>query len=108
MIGEAKRKANKRGQVVSGIIVGIIGLVFLLILGYVFINTLTGSNLVTDTASTNAIGNVTANFTVGVYNVAGKIPVLFTVGAVVLVTGALMFLWGYYQKMKLGANNGGI
>lgn len=99
---------NKRGQVVSGIIVGIIGLVFLLILGYVFMDTLTGSNLVTSAVSTAAIGNVTGNFTTGVYNVAGKIPTLFTVGAIVLIVGALMFLWGFYQRMKLGTSSGAI
>lgn len=96
---------NKAGQVVSGIIVGVIGLVFLLILAYVFINTLTGSDLVTDAASVAAIGNLTGNFTSGVYNVAGKLPTLFTVGAIVLVVGALMFLWGFYQRMKLGNQN---
>lgn len=103
-----RRKLNKRGQVVSGIIVGVIGLVFLLILAYVFIDTLTGSNLITNTASTNAVGNLSANFTAGVANVSSKIPTLFTVGAIVLVVGALMFLWGFYQRMKLGNSSGGL
>jgi multisubunit Na+/H+ antiporter MnhB subunit len=105
MSHEAREKAKRKAQVVSGIVVGIIGLVFLLILGYVFIDTLTSSSLVTNAASAAAIGNVTGNFTTGVYNVAGKIPTLFTVGAIVLIVGALMFLWGYYQRMKLGSNN---
>lgn len=105
MSHEAREKAKRKAQVVSGIVVGIIGLVFLLILGYVFIDTLTSSSLVTNAASVAAIGNVTGNFTTGVYNVAGKIPTLFTVGAIVLIVGALMFLWGYYQRMKLGSNN---
>lgn len=100
-------RKNKRGQVVSGIIVGVVGLVFLLIFAYVFIDTLTGANLITTTAHTNLINNLTENFSSGVSNIATKIPTLFAVAAIVLIVGALMFLWAYYQRMKLG-NSGGL
>lgn len=101
------KKDNKRGQVVSGIIVGVVGLVFLLIFAYVFIDTLTGANLITNTDHTGAVNNLTSNFTSGVENISNKIPTLFAVAAVVLIIGALMFLWGFYQKMRLG-NGGGL
>lgn len=101
-------RKNKKGQVVSGIVVGVVGLVFLLIFAYVFINTLTGANLVTDVTSNYAINSTTGNFSAGVQNVATKIPTLFTIAAIVLIIGALMFLWGFYQKMKMGGSSGGI
>lgn len=99
---KSEERKNKKAQVVSGIVVGIIGLVFLLILAYVFIDTLTGANLITDAAHSARVGNLTANFSEGVDEVSQRIPTLFIVAAVVLIVGALMFLWGFYQRMKLG------
>lgn len=106
LLGEHRKRMNKKGQVVSGIVVGVIGLVFLLILAYVFIGTLTGANLISSAADTASVANLTANFSAGVANVSSKIPTLFAVAAIVLIVGALMFLWGFYQRMKLGTSQG--
>ena len=105
------KKWNAKGQsggLVSGIIVGVVGLVLTLIVAYLFITTLTGNNLLTaNSAESNATTRLVANFTSGVDSVSSKIPTLFVVAAIVLILGVLAILVAVWQRMKFGGGNGG-
>ena len=86
---------NKKGQTgqIGGLVGGIIGLVFLVVIGFVSLNVLTDANLLTsgsaiDTATDNMIGNLTT----GVDNVSTKIPTMFTIAVAVLLLGLIVFL----------------
>jgi len=85
---------NKKGAgQIGGLVGGIIGLVFLIVIGFVSLNVLTDADLFTsgsamDTASDHMIGNLT----VGVDNVSTKIPTMFTIAVAVLLLGLIVFL----------------
>jgi len=86
---------NKKGQTgqIGGLVAGIIGLVFLVVIGFVSINVLTDANLLTSGSNfDNASGAMIANLTTGVGNVSTKIPTIFTIAAAVLLLGFVVFL----------------
>jgi len=85
---------NKKGAgQIGGLVGGIIGLVFLVVIGFVSINVLTDANLLTSgSAMDNASDAMIANLTSGVGNVSSKIPTLFTIAAAVLLLGLIVFL----------------
>ena len=87
-------KANKRGQTQIGALVGgVIGLVFLVVVGFVSVGLLMDSNLLTaDSAMDNASDNLVNNLTAGVDVISGKIVTIFTIGAAVLILGLIVFL----------------
>ena len=85
---------KKKGQVSIGAIVGgIIGLIFLIVIGFVSINVLQDANLLTaDGAFDNATDAMVGNLTAGVDNVSTKIPTIFTIAVAVLLLGLIVFL----------------
>ena len=101
-------RVDKKGQgVVSNTFAGIVGLVLLLIIGFVFIDTLTGANLLTaNGASANAVNNVTANLSAGVQNdLAPKIKTGVLIAAVVFLVSLLILLWRYFQGAGIGRSS---
>jgi len=84
---------SKKGQIVSGLIGGIAGLVILVIVSLLIVDTLNGAGLLTSGgASANAVTGMIANYTVGINNVSTKLPTILLVAAVVLLFGAIVFL----------------
>ena len=87
--------ANKKGEAgqIGGLVGGIIGLVFLVVIGFVSLNVLTDANLLTDgSVMDNATDNMIGNLTTGVDNVSSKIPTMFTIAVAVLLLGLIVFL----------------
>lgn len=86
------KKKGATGQV-GALVAGIIGLVFLVVVGYVSLDILLTSDLLTAGGSYNAsAARLTNNLTEGVGNVATKIPTMFTIAAAVLLLGLIVFL----------------
>lgn len=84
---------NKKGQLISGLIGGIAGLVILVIVSFLIVDTLNGAGLLSSAgASANATNRLIANYTKGVDNVSSKIPTVLLVAAVVLLFGAIVLL----------------
>jgi len=85
---------KKKGQIQIGTIIGsIIGLVFLVVVGFVSINLLLDADLLTaDSAFDNASDNLVGNLTSGVDLVSGKVETIFTIAVAVLVLGLIVFL----------------
>jgi hypothetical protein len=84
---------NKKGQIVSGLVAGIAGLVILVIVSFLIVDTLNGAGLLTSGgASANATSRMIANYTAGIDNVSGKLPTILLVAAVVLLFGAIVLL----------------
>lgn len=104
------RQINKKGQtggLVSTLIWGVVGLVIGVIIAFIIINTLTSSNLLTaNSAEDNATDRLVGNFTAGIDNVSGKIPVVFLVAVIVLILGFLAVLVGVWSKMRMGTGGG--
>ncbi len=89
------RSMSKRGQVgqIGGLIAGIIGLVFMVVVGFVSLDILTGAGLLTaDSAFDNATERLTGNLTSGIDQVSLKIPIMFTIAVAVLLLGLIVFL----------------
>lgn len=91
---QRKNSMNKRGQVQIGAIIGaVIGLVFLVVVGFVSINVLLDANLLTaDSSFDNATDNMVANLTDGIDDVSSKIPTIFSIAVAVLLLGLIVFL----------------
>jgi len=87
-----KSKKGAAGQI-GELVGGIIGLVFLVVVGFVSVDILTSANLLTaDSAFDNASDNMIGNLTSGVDEVSTKIPTIFTIAAAVLLLGFVVFL----------------
>lgn len=86
---------NKRGQTgqIGGLIAGIIGLIFMVVVGFVSLDILTSADLLTENSSYDlATDQLAGNLTDGVGNVSTKIPVMFTIAVAVLLLGLIVFL----------------
>jgi hypothetical protein len=86
---------NKKAQSANvGVLIGgIIGLIFLVVVGFVSLDILTGAGLLTtNSAAANASNNLVTNLTTGVQNVSNKIPIMFTIAVAVLLLGLIVFL----------------
>ena len=84
---------SKKAQLVTGLIGGIAGLVILVIVSFLIVDTLNGAGLLTSGGtSANATSNMIANYTQGINNVSTKLPTILLVAAVVLLFGAIVFL----------------
>jgi len=86
---------NKKGQSanIGAMIGGIIGLIFLVVVGFVSLDILTGAGLLTsDSAFDNATDRLVGNLTAGVDKVSVKIPIMFTITVAVLLLGLIVFL----------------
>jgi len=89
------RKLNKKGQSgqIGGLIAGIIGLIFMVVVGFVSLDILTSADLLTeDSVFDNASDRLVGNLTVGVDKVSLKIPIMFTIAVAVLLLGLIVFL----------------
>lgn len=95
---------NKKGQLAGNTIAGIIGIVFLVVIGFVMVSQLLNANLLTsNTAESNASNYMSGNLTTGVNNLSTKIPTFFTIIAAVLILGFVLILWRQYQASKIGS-----
>ena len=99
-------KKDKRGQLISGIVAGVAGLIILVIVSLLIVDTLDGAGLLTSggTADT-AVDNMIANYTDGIDNVSEKIPTVLLIAAVVLLFGAIVFL--VQRSRSITATQGG-
>lgn len=93
---------NKKGQLASGLIGGIIGLIFLVVVGLVMVVQLLGANLLTAN-STEALtaGNLSTNLSSGINTLASKVPTFFTIVAAVLILGFVLILWRQYKSSEM-------
>ena len=84
---------SKKAQLVTGLIGGIAGLVILVIVSLLIVDTLNGAGLLTaGGTSANAVTGMIGNYTSGINNVSSKLPTILLVAAVVLLFGAIVFL----------------
>jgi hypothetical protein len=54
----------------------------------------------------NTVTNLTSNLSAGVTQISTKIVTMFSIIAIVIIFGFLLFLWARFQQMKLGGNSG--
>ena len=102
-----KRKVDKKGQLAGGLVMGVVGLVLTLVLAFVFISTLNNANILTAGSSeANTVTNLSTNLTAGVTQISTKIVTMFSIIAIVVIFGFLLFLWARFQQMKLGGSTG--
>jgi len=98
--------ADKKGQtggLITGIVFGVASLIIGVIIAFVIVSTLTGSNLLTTASAENlSTFNLVQNFTAGVDSVSSKIPTVLLVAAIVLILGVLAILVGVWQRMRMG------
>lgn len=100
------KQMNKKG-LAGEAIAGIIGLVFLVVIGFVMIAQLLNANLLTaGSAEAFAAGNMSTNLSSGVNTLSAKIPTFFTIIAAVLILGFVLILWAQYKKSGMGSNGG--
>jgi len=100
---DQKNKRGQTGGLITGLIFGVASLVIGVIIAFVIVSTLTGSNLLTaNSEQDNATDRLSANFTEGVDNISGKIPTVLLVAAIVLILGVLAILVGVWQRMRMG------
>jgi|TARA_Y100000296_G_scaffold45780_1_gene52454 ascorbate-specific PTS system EIIC-type component UlaA len=101
-------REKKRAQgLITGIVSGVIGLVVLVIVGFVIVQTLNDASLLTaGTAEKSAADNLTANLSDGIDRVAEKIPTVLKIAAVVLLLGALVFLVAQARRMGFFTGTG--
>lgn len=87
---------QKKGQMnisIGSLIGGVIGLVFLVVVGFVSVSLLLDANLLTaNSAFDNASERLVGNLTAGVDVVSGKVVTIFTVAVAVLVLGLIVYL----------------
>jgi len=102
-----KYKKGQGGGLVTGLVMGIAGLVIGTIIAFVIVSTLNDASLLTtDSNEKNATDNLIANFTAGVDNVSSKLPTVLLVAAIVLILGVLAILVAIWQKMRIGGGGG--
>ena len=99
-------KQNKRGGIVTNTILGVVGLVIAVIIGFVIVDTLTGASLLTaNSASDNATDRMVGNMTSGVDEVSSKLVTILTIVAVVFILGALALLVRNSRAMGVGGGS---
>ena len=102
-----KNTKGQTGGLITGLVFGIASLVIGVIIAFVIVSTLTGSNLLTTgSAEANATDNLAGNFTSGVDNVSEQIPTVLLVAAIVLILAVLAILVGVWQRMRMGGFGG--
>jgi uncharacterized membrane protein len=88
-----KQKKGQMGVNIGQIIGGVIGLIFLVVVGFVSVALLLDSNLLTsNSAFYNASNRMVNNLTSGVDVVSSKIVTIFTIAVAVLILGLIVFL----------------
>lgn len=106
-----KLMQNKKGafEIVNSSVSWVIGLVIMIIIGFVIVSTLNSAGLLTTGSNEqNATNQLISNFTTGVNNVSNKLPTIFLISAVVIILAILMVLWAYYKRMGLQGSGSGL
>jgi len=100
---------NKKGQtggLITGLVMGVAGLVIGVIIAFVIVQTLSSSDLLTDgSQEDNATDRLRSNFTEGIDNIAGKIPTVLLISAIVLILAVMVLLVGAWKRMQIGGGN---
>ena len=103
-----KRKSlltNKKGQIVTSLVAGIAGLIILIILSLLIVDTLYDANLLTSGGASEAsVNSMRANYTEGINEVSAKVPTILLIAAVVLLFGAIVIL---VQRSRTITSGGG-
>lgn len=100
-------KVNKKGQLATNLVAGIVGLIFLVVIGLVMVAQLLGANLLTaNSVESLSAGNLSTNLSTGINTLALKIPTFFTIVAAVLIVGFVLILWRQYQSSKIVGGQG--
>ena len=60
-------------------------------------------NYLQNTETQNVIDRLESNFTLGIDKVSNKIPIVFSIGMIILVLLILILLIGIYKKISMGA-----
>jgi len=97
---------RKKGGVVGGLISGVGALIITVVVILVVVSTLLGANLLTAGAYNDTAQGMAGNFTIGINNVAGKIPTILLIAAVVLLFGVIVLLVRQAQGMGIGQQSG--
>ena len=100
------KQMNKKGQtgMISGLVMGIAGLVIGVIIALVVVSTLNGAGLLSGSQATAAT-QLSGNLTDGIDNISSKIPTVLLVAAIVLILGVLAILVGVWQRMRMGGTD---
>ena len=99
-------KKGQTGGLITGLVMGIASLVIGVIIAFIIVNTLVGANLLSGHPTEEYAVNYSAgNFSTGVYNVAGKLPTVLLVAAIVLILGVLAVLVGVWNRMRTGGTS---
>ena len=102
-------KKDKKGGVVTSTVMGVGGLIIGVIVILVVIQTLNDASLLgSDTTESNAVANLTANFTAGIDQIALKIPTILLIVAVVFLFGALVLLVRNARTMTSQSGGGSL
>ena len=96
------KQKHKKGGVVSNTIMGVGGLIIGVIIAFVIIQTLLGSNLLNAGDLNNTVTDMSLNYTAGVNEVSSKIPTILLIVAVVFLFGALILLVRNSRAMGVG------
>lgn len=98
----------RKGGVASQLVFAVVGLIIGVIIAYIIVQVLSNANLLTaNSVEANSTTNLRQNLTAGVNEIAGKIPTIFSVAAIVLILGVLLLLVVIYRKMSSGGGFGG-
>jgi len=101
---------NKKGQlqVATNFLTGLAGFIIGAIIVLLIVGTLVGGGFFTSTsAEQQALNNLSNNLTAGVNTIGAKLPVAFTVIAIVIVLSIIAILWVVWQNMRIGGGGGG-
>jgi len=103
---KGKLRSDKKGSgLITGLVMGVAGLVISVILAFVIVSTLNDADLLTSGSNEdNATDQLISNFTTGINNVSNKIPTVLLIAAVVLILGVLVLLWAQYKRMQVGGS----
>jgi len=101
---------QKKGGIVSDLVMGIAGLVIGVIIVLVIVSTLLDASLLGsgNNQFQQSATNLSANFTAGINNISNKIPTILLIGAVVLLFGVIVLLVAQSQRMGIGGGGGSL
>lgn len=99
------KKKAQTGGLVSGLVFGVAGLVIGVIIAFIIVSTLNNASLLTAaSAEADSVGNLSANLTSGVNNIATRIPTILLIAGIVLILSVLAVLVGVWQRMRMGGS----
>jgi len=99
---------NKKGQLASNTLFGVVGLVFGVVVGLLLVSILINAGLFTSgSTEANTVGNLSANLSYGVSKVSLQIPTWFVVIAAVILIGFVLILYRQYQSSRQGFGGSG-